>query len=159
MHQQTAPTDVNLAQNLADMRVLLVEDTAPMADLIVAMLADMGVSLVQTASNGEIALNDFCKNPKDYDIIVSDWVMPKMTGIELLKEIRALDATIPFLMLTVRAANDAIMDAVDADVTAYITKPFKAQNFQAKVLALFQRILAQRADAAGSGTTEYIDLV
>ena len=85
--------------------------------------------------------------------------MPKMTGIELLKEIRALDATIPFVMLTVRSANDAIMDAVDADVTAYITKPFKAQNFQAKVSALFQRILDEKDAASRSKPTEYIDLV
>jgi DNA-binding response OmpR family regulator len=159
MQQQTAPRDLNVNSSLSDMRVLLVEDTAPMADLIVAMLVSMGVHLVQTVPNGEIALKEYREHPENYDIIVSDWVMPKMTGIELLKEIRALDATIPFVMLTVRSANDAIMDAVDADVTAYITKPFKAQNFQAKVSALFQRILDEKDAASRSKPTEYIDLV
>lgn len=153
MQLQTAPKDATVKHTISDMRVLLVEDTAPMADLIVAMLTSMGVHLVRTASNGEIALQEFRDNPEDFDIIVSDWVMPKMTGLELLKEIRALDATIPFLMLTVRTANDAVMDAVDANVTAYITKPFKARNFHAKMSAMFEHVLAKK-----SASNAFIDL-
>lgn len=154
MQPKPTPTDEKSENDISGLRVLLVEDTGPMADLIVAMLVEINVHLVQIAVNGEIALDLFKQDPASFDMIISDWRMPKMTGLELLKEVRALDPAIPFLMLTVRTANDAIMDAKDADVTAYITKPFKAQAFQAMIGSLFKRILAQKKVAQEKAAKE-----
>lgn len=162
MQPEPKPTEAEPENDISGLRVLLVEDTGPMADLIVAMLAAINVHQVQIADNGETALNLFKQNPASFDMIISDWRMPKMTGLELLKEVRALDPEIPFLMLTVRTANDAIMDAKNANVTAYITKPFKAHKFQAKISSIFKDLLEERKAAKesndGADSEYYVDL-
>jgi two-component system, chemotaxis family, chemotaxis protein CheY len=142
---------------VANMRVLLVEDTPPMAELIRSMLAGINVRNVKTVPNGKIALDEFLKHRNKYDIIVSDWVMPLMTGIELLHEVRALDRGFPFMMLTVRAEEDEIQDARDANVTAYLTKPFKARSFQANMSTMFDNILA-KTTTGDDGEASFIDL-
>lgn len=162
MQPEPPPTDAKPENDIANLRVLLAEDTGPMADLIVAMLAEINVHLVETAVNGKIALELFKQNPTGFDLIISDWRMPKMTGLALLKEVRVLDPKIPFLMLTVRTANDAILDAKIANVTAYITKPFKAQNFQVKISSMFKNIVAGKKAAPISNddtsSEYYVDL-
>jgi DNA-binding response OmpR family regulator len=124
--------------------ILLVEDTPPMSDLIVAMLADMNVHRVYPVENGEIALNVYRRNPDNFDVVISDWVMPKMSGMELLREVRAIDPEIPFMMLTVRTAEEAIKDAQDENVTGYLTKPFKAQVFHERMTAILTEVLDRK---------------
>ncbi|MBL4720744.1 MAG: response regulator [Alphaproteobacteria bacterium] len=144
------------------MSVLLVEDTPPMSDLIVAMLADMNVRRVYPVGDGREALNVYRRNPDNFDIVISDWVMPKMTGLELLREVRAINADIPFMMLTVRTADDAIKDARDANVTGYITKPFKARMFHERMTTILTDVLERKANPPtdlddDDDDTEYVD--
>jgi two-component system chemotaxis response regulator CheY len=105
-------------------RILSVDDFAMMRNIVRNILKQLGYLYVDEAENGEEALAALRK--KKYDLIISDWIMPGKTGIELLREVRAdpkLKDT-PFLMVTADAARDKVVEAVDAGVNSYVLKPF-----------------------------------
>ncbi len=80
---------------------------------------------------------------QEFDLIISDWNMPSMTGEELLKNVRETDrlASIPFLMLTARSDKDSVLDAINAGVTEYMHKPFDRQVLIAKIQAMLRTTL------------------
>ena len=89
-----------------------------------------------TANDGKEAL-DFLGSCDDLvDIIICDWKMPRMTGIELLQQVRTVDADVPFLMLTGLANVDSVVAARESRVSAYLRKPFSAEQLEQKIRAL-----------------------
>ena len=131
------------------LRILLVEDSVDAMNLIRSMLADFGITQIFTARDGRAAL-DFLGAVDDddlLDVVLCDWNMPRMSGIELLRQIRTVDPATPFLMITGAADGDSVAKAKSAGVTGYIRKPFSAEELQKK-LRVIARIVAHRRSAA-----------
>ena len=108
--------------------VLIVDDFATMRRILKNILKQIGFTNFIEADDGTTALEVLKKQA--VGLIISDWNMPKMTGLELLKEIRASDDLkgIPFLMVTAEAQKKKVIDAVQAGVSNYIVKPFTAEQ-------------------------------
>ena len=122
------------------MKILIVDDFSTMRRIIKNLLRDLGFTNTHEADDGTTAL-PMLKNG-DFDFLVTDWNMPGMTGIELLKEIRADDklASLPTLMVTAEAKRDQIIEAAQAGVNGYVVKPFTAQVLKEKIDKIFERV-------------------
>ena len=120
------------------MRILVVDDFSTMRRIIKNILKQIGFSNVDEAENGQAALAKI-GDGGNYDFVISDWNMPEMTGIELLKQVRANEATkdLPFLMVTAEAKKENVVEAVKAGVNNYIVKPFTAEVLQEKISKIF----------------------
>ena len=119
------------------MKVLVVDDFGTMRRIVKGILSQVGFSNISEAEDGEKALIALRKG--QYGFVVTDWNMPNMTGIELLKAIRCdpkLSAT-PVLMVTAEADKQNILDAAKAGVTNYIVKPFTVETMQTKIEKIF----------------------
>ena len=120
-----------------NMRVLIVDDFATMRKIVKNILTQLGFKTFLEADDGSVAWDLLQK--EDVDFIVSDWNMPKMTGIELLKKVRAeyKNPDIPFLMVTAEAQKENIVEAVKAKVSNYIVKPFTPETLGEKIEKIF----------------------
>ena len=120
-----------------NMKVLVVDDFATMRRIVKNILTQLGFKHIVEADDGVTAV-DVLKAEK-VDMIISDWNMPKMTGLELLKHVRgeADLADIPFIMVTAEAQQDNIILAVKAKVSQYIVKPFTAETLGEKIDKIF----------------------
>lgn len=109
-----------------DMKVLVVDDFATMRRIVKNILRELDFKDIVEAENGAAAVKIL--ESQDIDLIVSDWNMPKMTGLDLLKWVRANEKTknLPFLMVTAEAQKENVVEAVKAKVSNYIVKPFTA---------------------------------
>lgn len=119
-------------------RVLVAEDDSIMGKLIEELLREMGIRDITRARTGRQALDECKRRSFSFGLIVSDWSMPELSGIELLKEVRAHDKELPFLLITARSEVEAVKEAKTAGVTAYIAKPFAALELQKKMEAILQ---------------------
>ena len=117
--------------------VLVVDDFATMRRIIKNILRQLGYDKVEEAEDGAAALAKL--RDGDFDLVVTDWAMPNMTGVELAKAIRA-DAKLkdtPILMVTAEAMKENIVEAVKAGVSNYIVKPFTAEVMKEKIEKIF----------------------
>jgi two-component system chemotaxis response regulator CheY len=119
------------------MKVLVVDDFATMRRIVKGVLKQLGFSDIIEADDGKKALEELKKDK--VGLIVSDWNMPNMTGLELLKEVRADTGLkdIPFLMVTAEGQKENVVEAVQAGVSNYIVKPFTPETFSAKLEKVF----------------------
>lgn len=127
------------------LKVLLVEDNFQALNLAKEMLTAMGVTQIYTARNGTEAL-EFMGAFDDDDminVVLCDWKMPGMSGLDLLQQIRTADPDIPFLMITGTADLQSVSEAKAAGVTAYIRKPYSADELRSK-LSVIARIVEHR---------------
>ncbi len=115
------------------MKVLVVDDFATMRKIIKNVLKQISIENVVEAENGKHALATLKK--EEVDLIISDWIMPEMTGIEFLKACKDDDTTksIPFIMVTAEAQKDCIMEAIKSGVDNYIVKPFTPEKLQVAI--------------------------
>lgn len=120
-----------------DLWVLLVEDDTYSQRMTQMMLRQYGVEKLETANNGAKALEMIRGVKGHYDLIVSDWNMPEVTGLDLLKEIREMGVRTKFLMLTSNAGKEFVLQARENRVDAYIAKPFSSLQLKQKLIALF----------------------
>ena len=106
------------------MRVLVVDDFATMRKIVKNVLKQINIENVVEAENGKHALNVL--KSEDVDLIISDWMMPEMTGIEFLKACKDDDVKkkIPFIMVTAEGQKESVMEAIKSGVDNYIVKPF-----------------------------------
>ena len=117
----------------AGIKVLVVDDFSTMRKIIKNNLKGMGFNNILEAENGQKALEELKK--ESVGLIISDWNMPVMTGIELLKAVRG-DAglkSIPFIMVTAEGQKDNVMEAAKAGVSNYVVKPFTPDIFSEKL--------------------------
>jgi two-component system chemotaxis response regulator CheY len=127
-----------------DMKFLVVDDFSTMRRIIKNLLNDLGYANVSEADDGSTALPML--QTGNYDFLITDWNMPGMPGLDLLKAVRA-DARLakmPVLMLTAEAKREQIIEAAQAGVNGYVIKPFTAVTLKEKI----DKILEQRASAA-----------
>jgi len=124
------------------MKILIVDDFSTMRRIIKNLLRDLGFTNTSEADDGKTALPILQSG--DFDFLVTDWNMPGMTGIELLKAVRA-DAklsSLPVLMVTAEAKRDQIVEAATAGVNGYVVKPFTAAALKEKIEKIFERLEA-----------------
>ncbi|MEW6219226.1 MAG: response regulator [Thermodesulfobacteriota bacterium] len=120
-----------------NIKILVVDDFATMRRIVKNILVGLGFKNIIEADDGTTAM-DILSSEK-VDLVISDWNMPKMTGLDLLKRVRA-DANlakIPFIMVTAEAQQDNIILAVKAKVSQYIVKPFTAETMAEKIKKVF----------------------
>lgn len=123
---------------LPDMKILVVDDSKVMRHIIRNHLTALGFTNVREADNGRQALSVLAEDPAD--LIFSDWVMPGMHGIELLKQVRSNEATrhIPFIMVTAEAQPHLIFEAIQARVSDYVVKPFTRDSLHRSMEKVFR---------------------
>jgi two-component system chemotaxis response regulator CheY len=121
------------------MKILVVDDFSTMRRIVKNILRQLDFNNIVEADDGSTALDILQK--EKIDMVVSDWNMPKMTGLELLKAIRSDDALkdIPFLMVTAEAQQENIIEAVKSGVSNYIVKPFTAETLGQKIDQIFKK--------------------
>jgi len=122
-----------------DMRILVVDDFSTMRRIIKNILRQLGFNNIIEADDGSSAWETLAKDKIDF--IISDWNMPKMPGIELLRKVRGSEefAATPFLMVTAEAQQENIIEAVQAKVSNYIVKPFTAETLGQKIDKIFDK--------------------
>lgn len=120
-----------------NMNILVVDDFSTMRRIVKNILRQLGFTNIVEADDGTTAMAKL-KSEK-IDFVITDWNMPKMTGLELLKEIRADPdmKDMPVLMVTAEALQENIIAAVKAGVSNYIVKPFDAQTLGEKLAKIF----------------------
>jgi two-component system, chemotaxis family, chemotaxis protein CheY len=123
-----------------DLKILVVDDFATMRKVIRNLLKQVGYEDIVEAEDGVAAMR-ILKSQK-VDMVISDWNMPNMTGLELLKAVRAdADLTkIPFLMVTAEALQDNVVEAVKSGVSNYIVKPFTAEVLNEKIAKILEKL-------------------
>ena len=123
-----------------NMKILIVDDFSTMRRIIKNLLRDLGFTNTQEADDGTSALP--LLKASDFDFLITDWNMPGMTGIDLLKAVRSDDKlkTLPVLMVTAEAKREQIIEAAQAGVNGYVVKPFTAQALKEKIEKIFERV-------------------
>ena len=118
---------------ISPLAILVVDDQQPMRKTIVYILRQLGYRNVTCAEDGDIAWT--CINSRPVDLVLLDWNMPRMSGLSLLKRIRASEDyhKIPVVMITAEANEDHVVTAVQAGVTNYIVKPFSPRVLDKKI--------------------------
>ncbi len=122
------------------MKILIVDDFSTMRRIIKNLLRDLGFTNTEEADDGTTALPKLQSGK--FDLLITDWNMPGMQGIDLLKAVRADDnlATLPVLMVTAEQKREQIIEAAQAGVNGYIVKPFTAQTLKEKMEKIFERV-------------------
>jgi two-component system chemotaxis response regulator CheY len=122
------------------MRILVVDDFSTMRRIVRNLLKELGYTNADEAEDGVKALQKL--KSERFDLVVSDWNMPSMTGIELLKAIRGDEALkhLPVLMITAEARKENIIEAAQAGANGYIVKPFTAATLDEKLEKLFKNL-------------------
>ncbi len=123
-----------------NMKILIVDDFSTMRRIIKNLLRDLGFNNTSEADDGNTAL-PMLKNGS-FDFLITDWNMPGMTGIDLLRAVRADEqlADMPVLMVTAEQKREQIIEAAQAGVNGYIVKPFTAQTLKEKLEKIFERV-------------------
>jgi two-component system chemotaxis response regulator CheY len=120
-----------------NMRVLIVDDYSTMLRILRNLLRQLDINNVEEAGNGEDALS--LMKMKPFDLVISDWNMVPMTGLDLLRTVRG-DAQLkrtPFIMVTAESKTENVITAKQAGVSNYIVKPFNAETLRAKIASVF----------------------
>ncbi len=125
-----------------NMKILIVDDFSTMRRIIKNLLRDLGFSNTDEADDGNTALPKL--QTGKFDFLVTDWNMPGMQGIDLLKAVRADPnlASLPVLLVTAEAKKEQIVEAAQAGVNGYVVKPFTAATLKEKIDKIFERIEA-----------------
>ncbi|TCS73918.1 two-component system chemotaxis response regulator CheY [Sulfuritortus calidifontis] len=123
-----------------NLKFLVVDDFSTMRRIVRNLLKELGFTNVDEAEDGAVALQKL-KTVGNFQFVVSDWNMPNMTGIELLKAIRADEALkhLPVLMITAEAKKENIVEAAQSGASGYIVKPFTAAVLEEKMNKIFEK--------------------
>lgn len=113
------------------MRVLVADDSGVMRKIIIRSLNAVGVTQSVEAADGREAWDIF--QAHEFDFVLTDWNMPEMSGLELLKEIRDSGSEVPVIMVTTEAEKSKVIEAIQSGVTDYLCKPFEQEELRSKI--------------------------
>ncbi|MBF0338140.1 MAG: chemotaxis response regulator CheY [Magnetococcales bacterium] len=122
------------------MKILVVDDFSTMRRIVKNILKQLGFDKIEEAEDGEQAFNKL--KTGGFDFLVTDWNMPNVSGLELLKRVRS-DAklkSMPVLMVTAEAEKEQVVEAVKAGVNNYVIKPFTAEVLKEKIEKIFEKL-------------------
>ncbi|MBU2546835.1 MAG: response regulator [Proteobacteria bacterium] len=116
-----------------DLRILVVDDFATMRRMIKNILKQLGYTHIEEADNGQAAWS--LLETREIDLVISDWNMPTMTGLELLKAVRSDERfkDLPFIMVTAEGQQENVIEAAQNKVSQYVVKPFNADTIAGKI--------------------------
>ena len=112
-------------------RVLVADDSSTMRKIILRSLQAVGVPTATEAADGDEAVKLFKSG--EFDIVLTDWNMPGKNGLEVIQEIRKMDAKVPIIMVTTEGEKARVMEAIQAGVSDYLVKPFTAETLREKL--------------------------
>lgn len=112
-------------------RVLVADDSSTMRKIILRSLQAVGISTATEAADGEEAVSMF--KPGEFDLVLTDWNMPRKNGLEVIKAIRSQDENVPIIMVTTEAEKERVLEAIQAGVSDYLVKPFTADMLREKL--------------------------
>jgi two-component system chemotaxis response regulator CheY len=123
-------------------RILIADDMPTIRELLKSQLKAMGFKSIVEAADGEVALNILITSVSKgapIELVISDWNMPKLSGLDFLKQVRASNdwKTLPFLLLTSESERDQVTEAILAGVSQYIVKPFAPKIFEEKLKSVW----------------------
>lgn len=122
-----------------NLKILIVEDQQDARAMLRNMLAELGITQIFEASDGRQGLQ-FLDSAFDFvNLVICDWNMPGLSGVELLRQLRSVDPDVPFLMVTGRCDMSSVVEAKAAGVTAYIRKPFSPKQLEGKLRIIMER--------------------
>ncbi len=128
--------------DVKNLKVLIIDDASEARSMLKNMLMEIGITQVFEASDGREGMK-FMDSAFDFiDMVLCDWNMPDMTGVSLLRQLRSVDASFPFMMITGRGDIDSVAEAKGAGVSGYILKPYSIVQLETKL-----RVVAMRANA------------
>ncbi len=136
-----------------DTNILVVDDMMTTRKVVKKALSDLGYTKFTEAENGEVALGKFraaLATPAPFQLIISDWNMPQLTGIEFLKAVRATPGcqALPFVLLTAESEKSQVIEALTAKVSGYVVKPFTPASLAEKLKGVYAAIQAAATKAA-----------
>ncbi|MCW9040205.1 MAG: response regulator [Rhodospirillales bacterium] len=130
-------TEEKKKRTLKGVRALVVEDDPAGAKLITMVLNDIGIARVITAEDGVAAMEEIEKAGRNgFTLIICDWNMPRMSGLELLEKVRGAGINVPFVMITGRNTIDSAVDAKNMGVSAYLPKPYTPDQLARKIMEI-----------------------
>lgn len=123
-----------------DISILVVDDFPTMRRIVRSLLRELGFSNIEEAEDGQEALSKLQSG--DFEFVVSDWNMPNLDGLEMLKRIRSDEKTkaLPVLMVTAEAKKENIIAAAQAGASGYVVKPFTAATLEDKLNKIFEKL-------------------
>jgi two-component system chemotaxis response regulator CheY len=127
-----------------DIKVLIVDDMPTIRDLVKSQLKSLGFKTILEAADGEAALNLLIQHDLSGErvrLIISDWNMPKMSGLDFLKKVRSAEqwSNLPFVLLTSETERDQVTEAILSGVSQYVVKPFTPKAFEEKITSAWQK--------------------
>lgn len=128
----------------SQLSLLIVEDSLQMRRMLHSMLSQVGVAQVYEAKDGTEALRFLGEFDEMVDVVLCDWNMPRMTGIDLLRQVRTVDPDLPFIMITGLADEESVMAAKSLGVTSYMIKPFSQAQLEKRLKAMSRLIFARK---------------
>ena len=127
-------------KKISKLNVLIVDDDLLIRNLIASILNEIGITKISLAANGLVALERIEQPNSSFDLIICDWMMPQMDGLEFLKQLRAISYKTCFVMLTAKKEKSDVLDAKEEGVDAYIAKPFTPLQLHNKIKALVRKM-------------------
>jgi two-component system chemotaxis response regulator CheY len=136
----------------SETRILLVEDTTITLRIMQKMFSQLGFTQVQACSNGLEAREEIERGlglGKPYGLVIADWNMPGVSGLGLLKKMRAesITASVPFILLSSNSEKDRVLEAMRSGVSAYLAKPFSVEMLQGKMREAWEATQPKRRTA------------
>ena len=125
----------------ANTKVLVVDDMMTMRKIVSRACKDLGLKDIVTANDGKMAWDILASGDENVGLVISDWNMPNMSGLELLKSVRADKnlKSLPFLMVTAEAEQAQIMEAIASGVDSYVVKPFTPASLKEKLQIVYNK--------------------
>jgi len=140
-------------KRMSNFKCLIVEDEVPIRELLALILVREGYQ-VQTVGSSDLAMELLSQN--HFDLMVVDWMLPVISGVDLIKKMRSQGSRVPILMVTAKVQPEDIVTGLEAGADDYITKPFDANILKARVLALLRRSQLNQSQIGSELTkTEY----
>lgn len=136
----------NVPLNIEKMSLLVVDDMGSMRDLVCTIMKEIGFSKISTACNGREACQMIAQ--KKFDLIVCDWNMPEITGLDVLCKVREKfsKSELPFVMVTAENDRSMVASAIEQGVSDFIVKPFTPDTVMAKISVILNGLAAQTVD-------------
>lgn len=126
----------------ADTQVLVIDDMTTMRKIVIKALREIGLTKFLEAADGTVGWEIISAANPRISLVVSDWNMPKCTGLDLLKRVRSDSrfSSLPFVLVTAEAEKSQIVEAVQAGVSSYIVKPFSTESLKVKIESIYKKV-------------------
>lgn len=128
-----------MLEDLKTLRVLIVEDEPDMRAILFADLAELGVEHIFLADKASTALDFIGDDDRNFDVILCDWNMPSLSGLDLIRAMHDRNIHTPVIMVTGRVDQASVMEASSHGICGYLRKPFTPEQIQARLEAVLRR--------------------